>query len=61
MEGRVVDEIDVDIRRLVIFTILASTVNQVERDKELMMGRTSDLLVYSTKSCVGHDRREERV
>jgi len=61
MEGRVVDEIDVDIRRLVIFTILASTVNQVGRDKELMMGRTSDLLVYSTKSCVGHDRREERV
>ncbi len=61
MEGRVVDEIDVDIRRLVIFTILASTVNQVERDKELRMGRTSDLLVYSTKSCVGHDRTEERV
>lgn len=30
MKRRVIDEVDVDVRRLVIFTILASTVNEVE-------------------------------
>ena len=34
MERRVVDEIDVDVRRLVIFAVCASTVNQVERERE---------------------------
>jgi|SRR6266850_130084 len=59
MERRVVDEIDVDVRRLVIFAVWASTVNRVERARE-DMGRTGNLFVYSTKPCVGHDIMQER-
>ena len=60
MERRVVDEIDVNVRRLVVLAIWARTGIKVERDKELTTGRTSDFFVYSTESCVGHDGMQKR-
>jgi hypothetical protein len=33
----------------------------VEGDKEVTIGRTSDFFVYSTKSCVRHNRTQKRV
>jgi hypothetical protein len=54
MERRVVDEIDIDVRRLVIFAVWASTISRVGREQEIV-GRTGDLFVHSTKPCVGHD------
>jgi hypothetical protein len=45
-------------RSMLIFddlSFLQSRADQKERTNELTIGHTSDLLVYSTKSCVGHD------
>jgi hypothetical protein len=61
MEGGVVDEVDVDVRRFVILTIFGDeNESGGTRDKEATIVRTSDLFVYSTKSCVGHDRTQKR-
>jgi hypothetical protein len=46
-------------RSMLIFddlSFLQSMADQKEPTNELTTGRTSDLLVYSTKSCVRHDR-----
>jgi hypothetical protein len=60
MKGRVVDELDVDVRRLVVLAILRGTVGGSDfgsdARKELAIGLTSNFFVYSAKSCISHDR-----
>ena len=61
MKRRVVDEINVDFRRLVVLAIWrAQQIIRKNLQEKVAIRRTSDLLVHPTKPCVGHDRAQNK-
>lgn len=58
MKRRVVDEINVDFRRLVVLAIWRAQQIRKNLQEKVTIRRTSDLLVDPTKSCVRHDRAQ---
>ncbi len=55
MKRRIVDELDVNVGRFIILAVLAIAQGESDGGLHKTMGnieRTSNLLIYSTKSCV---------